>query len=267
MFRISDLCPISFNPQKYKFARETDYIQRFYSTDTLLVQIFIGTDEKFKATLNSSYGVVDLLFTEVSINDKERAFYCSLTGLSDGVYTIKFDIGSAVLESEPFAFCSSYSVLEETSLIRYSHNSNSSIFDTIFFDGDKQLFYEFRVEAGFKPSGTSFKVAVEQFRNQYQHIIELYSVPYKSETLTVGDSFGVPVWVGELLNRIFSTKLVTINGKRYVRSESSVPEMTAIMEGEQMFNMTMTLERIDTDVNEVVEGKRIFDHTFSRVFG
>ncbi len=266
MLRISDLCPIFFSQQRYKFARE-EYIQRFHYTDKLVIEILGMPSETFEVYLNNPDGTSRRIpFDYYDLNEEERASYCIISGLSDGIYTITAYLGGAVKHSEPFLFCSSSSLLEETNLIKYSHdNNNHPKFDTVFWFGEMQLYFEFRVEAGFKPSGTSFKVDVEQFRNQYQDIKELYSVPYETNTLTIGNSMGVPIWIGKLFNNLLSVKYVFINDSRYKRSESSVPEISPVMEGEQMFFFTVTLE----PARGVATGgyTRIFDLTFSKEFG
>lgn len=75
--------------------------------------------------------------------------YAVITGLEDSVYSVTIN-GTT---SEPFIVCSSDSLLEETTLIRYSHKDNNSAFDNIFWIDDRQQVFEFRVEAGFKPNG------------------------------------------------------------------------------------------------------------------
>lgn len=266
MLRISDLCPIFFNQQKYKFAPE-EYVQRFHYTDKVVIEVLGAPWETFEVTLNNPDGSARRIpFAHYDLNDEERASYCIISGLNDGLYTVTANLGGEIKKSEPFLFCSSELLLEETCLVKYSHdNNNHPKFDTVFWFGDMQLYFEFRVEAGFKPSGTIFKVDAEQFRNQYQGIEELYSVPYESNTLTIGNSWGLPIWVGKLFNNLLSVRHVFINGVRYKRSESSVPEISPVMEGEERFFFTVALEI----ARGVASGgyNRIFDLTFSNEFG
>lgn len=99
------------------------------------------------------------------------------------------------------------------------------------------------VEGGFKPEGYSAKVDNEQFRNQFQEIVELYSVPYETYTLTCGNASGIPYWIVQLMNNILSLSDFNVNGEGYVRSGNAIPEMTQVSEEGQMFNMTILLEK------------------------
>ena len=122
-------------------------------------------------------------------------------------------------------------------LFKYSNRDNNSFDDIFWIDGTQQFFY-LRVEGGFKPEGYLPQVSNEQYRNQRQEIIELYSMPYDQWQLTIGDAEGVPVWVLRMINRILSLSHVEVNGRLYVRSEASVPEKTQTLEGRPLFQAT-----------------------------
>ena len=171
-------------------------------------------------------------------------YYAILRDLEDAVYTVTIN----EYTSEPFIVCSSDDLLEETVLIRYSHKSNNSAFDNIFWVDDIQQVFNFRVEAGFKPGGYSPRIDNEQYRNQMQEIEELYAVPYDVYNLTIGNSSGVPYWFAKHINRILCLSMVEIDGTRYVRSESSVPEMTQVIEDSQLFHINMALELQNNDI-------------------
>lgn len=40
MIKTGDICPLFFNPLKNEFQQDIDYIQKFYTTDKILIQIF-----------------------------------------------------------------------------------------------------------------------------------------------------------------------------------------------------------------------------------
>lgn len=246
MVKIGDVCPLFFNPIKDKFGIDIDYIQKFHSSDKIHIQVFSTGSESVSANLNDlSKGTSsEMAFSIYGHNDSVTMHYAVITGLEDSVYSVTIN-GTT---SEPFIVCSSDSLLEETTLIRYSHKDNNSAFDNIFWiDGQQQVF-EFRAEAGFKPNGYNAHVENEQYRNQMQEIEELYSIPYDSFILTVGNSVGVPYWFGRHLNRILCLSMVEIDGAKYVRSEDSVPELSQIMEDSQLFQINMTLELQENDI-------------------
>lgn len=240
MIKIGDICPLFFSPVKDKYAIDVDYIQRFHTTDKILLQIFADDGEVASASLNDLIKGTssNIQFLTYEVNASVMMYYVVFTSLPDSVYSITFERK----ESEPFEVCSDSNILEETALIRYSHKDNNSAFDNIFWIGDTQQVFEWRVEAGFKPAGYSAKIDNEQYRNQRQEIEELYAVPYDSYVLTIGNSCGVPYWFGRHLNRILCVSMFDVNGERYVRSENSVPEISQIMEDSQMFFVTIALE-------------------------
>lgn len=240
MIKIGDICPLFFSPVKDKYAIDVDYIQRFHTTDKILLQIFADDGEVASASLNDLIKGTfsNIQFQTYEVNASVMMYYVVFTSLPDSVYSITFERK----ESEPFEVCSDSNILEETALIRYSHKDNNSAFDNIFWIGDTQQVFEWRVEAGFKPAGYSAKIDNEQYRNQRQEIEELYAIPYDSYVLTIGNSCGVPYWFGRHLNRILCVSMFDVNGERYVRSENSVPEISQVMEDSQMFFVTIALE-------------------------
>ena len=249
MIKIGDICPLFFSPVKDKYAIDVDYIQRFHTTDKILLQIFADDGEVASASLNDLIKGTssNIQFQTYEVNASVMMYYVVFTSLPDSVYSITFERK----ESEPFEVCSDSNILEETALIRYSHKDNNSAFDNIFWIGDTQQVFEWRVEAGFKPAGYSAKIDNEQYRNQRQEIEELYAVPYDSYVLTIGNSCGVPYWFGRHLNRILCVSMFDVHGERYVRSETSVPEISQVMEDSQMFFVTIALEPQENSISGV----------------
>lgn len=247
MIKIGDICPLFFNPIKNEFQQDIDYIQRFHITDQILFQVF--SDDS--GDVVSCY-VKDLVanenipvsFDKYQINSTTILYQAKIFGLKDSIYKLIVEEENTgdVHESELFSVCSDNILLQETCLIRYSHEDNNSPFDNIFWIDESQQVFEFRVEGGFKPEGVSSKVDNEQFRNQLQNIVELYSVPYDVYTFTCGNASGIPYWIVRFINNILSLSHFGINEKMYVRSGNSTPEKTAVSEDGQMFNATILLE-------------------------
>ena len=246
MVKVGDVCPLFFSPIKDKFGLDMDYIQKFHSSDKIHIQVFANASEEVSASLNdlATGNSTSIPLSTYNHNDNVVMYYAILRELEDAVYTVTIN-GST---SEPFIVCSSDTLLEETVLIRYSHKSNNSSFDNIFWIDDIQQIFNFRVEAGFKPNGYSPQIDNEQYRNQMQEIEELYAVPYDVYNLTIGNSSGVPYWFAKHINRILCLSMVEIDGTRYVRSESSVPEMTQVIEDSQLFQISMALELQNNDI-------------------
>ena len=245
MVKVGDVCPLFFSPVKDKFGLDMDYIQKFHASDKIHIQVFTASEEVSASLNNLAAGnSTPISLSTYNHNDNVVMYYAILRDLEDAVYTVTINEDT----SEPFIVCSSDDLLEETVLIRYSHKSNNSAFDNIFWVDDIQQVFNFRVEAGFKPGGYSPRIDNEQYRNQMQEIEELYAVPYDVYNLTIGNSNGVPYWFAKHINRILCLSMVEIDGTRYVRSESSVPEMTQVIEDSQLFHINMALELQNNDI-------------------
>jgi hypothetical protein len=248
MIKIGDICPLFFNPIKNKFQQDIDYIQRFYTTDKILIQVLSDDSEDVVSSyINDliSGAKITVILASYQINSSITLYYAQISNLGDSIYSLSIqeDNSGNVYESEPFIACSDPSILQETCLIEYSNEDNNSPFNNIFWIDNTQQVFEFRIEGGFKPGGIDFKVENEQFRNQLQNIVELYSVPYVTYNFTCGNAAGVPYWIVEFINNVLSLTHLLVNGERYVRSGNSVPEKTQISEDGQMFNMTILLEK------------------------
>lgn len=246
MIKLADICPLVFNPIKDPFARDCGYTQRFHSSDRILIQVLSDSGEVPTATLNNKCdgSISKLHFGEYTINQSDILYYTFIENIREATYTVTL----LDIESEEFTVSSDLFLLENTSLIRVSHYDNNSPFDNIWWIGNSQQFIEFRIEAGFKPSGIDEKVDDEFFRDQFQSITHLYSVPYETYILYIGNSSGVPYWVGKLINRMLSLSDFDIDGIKYTRSESSIPEKTQVAEDVQRFWFTQILELNTNDI-------------------
>lgn len=262
MIKIGDICPVFFDPIKDKFSRDIDYIQKFHTSDSILIQVFSDNGETVSGTLHDLVNLTstNISFIEYDVNDSTKMYYCSLP-LSDwkeSTYdiTIIFNIQEEVYKSqtcEPFMVCSSipFAFGGYTTRIDISHKDNNSAFDNIFWINDEQQVFSIRLEAGFKPSGVSMKVSNEQFRNQFQEIEELYAIPYKTMTLQCGDASGLPYWYAEFINKALCLSQFNIGGIGYVRSEGSTPELSQVLEDSQMFHFSINLEPRFNDVSGI----------------
>lgn len=225
-----------------------DYIQKFHSSDKIHIQVFTNASEEVSVILNNnitkkSTPIPLLIYNH---NDNNVVHYAILQNLEDGEYTVTINEDT----SEPFMVESSDILLRETTLIRYSHKNNNSGLDNIFWINDIQQIFNFRLEAGIKPSDYSAQVDNEQYRNQKQEIEELYAIPYDVYKLTIGDSKGVPYWFSRHINRILCLSMVEINGTKYVRSGNSTPddEKETVNVDSQLFIYKVSIEPKNNDI-------------------
>lgn len=241
MISIGDVCPLFFDVLTYQYASKGQFRQFFHSSDGIRIQIFCDEGETplvyLNDKINGSSEKVSLF--SYRITDDIVMYHAHLTP-SEGVYTISIQ-GK---ESEEFEICEQ----PDGILIEYSHKDNNSVFDNIFWLGDIQQKFRFRIRGGFKPSGVTLEVDNEQFTNQRQEIVELYSIPYTTQTLTIGDNLGVPYYVAEFLNKIFCLSDVKIDGKSYVREGNSKPEKADTIGNKELFIWTLSLRPSVNDI-------------------
>ena len=234
MITIGDVCPIFFDVLKYEHANKGSFRQCFDVSDGILIQVFCNDDETpsviLKDKINSTR--TDVGLKTYKVNDYIDMYYTYLYP-SEGVYSLIIE-GK---ESEEFEVCENASGI----LIEYTHKDNSSVFDNIFWNGGTQFRFKFRVIGGFKPSGVSIEVDNEQFVNQKQEIVELYSIPYTTNTLYIGGCEGVPYYVAEHINKILCLSDVRIGGELYVREGNSKPEKTETIGQKELFMYSMNL--------------------------
>lgn len=247
-YRIGQCTPLVFleassDPQ----ATALRYTQRFSIYDHIVVQfaadeshnVYVGW---YKAS-NDGY-VANKLMTRVSMGGGWYMYTASLPVLPVGVYRIKMAYGG----NPVFATTTDFEVvnddlLTDTMLIEYSNTDNDTPMDNIFVVSGVRQVLRLRIEGGFKPQGYTANVAQETWRTQYQELRQLYSAPYDKWALTIGSAQGVPVEYIRIINAILSCNIVYINGRRWCRSEGSVPEKQLTMQGAQMFTASVDVER------------------------
>lgn len=260
MISIGDICPLFFNTLRYEYANEGCFRQCFDISDGILLQIFCDDGEIPSAFLNDKINgtTEEIDFITYEVNESVLMHYTYIYP-REGVYSITVE-GD---ESEIFEVCDGSSC----TLIEYSHKDNNSVFDNIFWNGDRQFVFKFRIRGGFKPGGVTLEVDNEQFTNQRQEIVELYSIPYVTMTFTMGDVNGVPYYIAEHLNKIFCLSSVKIDGNQYVREGNSRPEKAETLGGKELFIYTMNLRPSSNDIagigGQIEEGTSISVAGFS----
>lgn len=154
--------------------------------------------------------------------------------------------------SEVFRVTDDPLILDKTTLIQYSMRNNRQRQDAVFFIDGMQYFFDFRVPGGFKDSNWTFGVESEQFVTPQADISQLFGLESTQKRFTLGGSMGVPVWFGEMLNRILICSHVYFDGIKYSRKEANVPELTVQLEGVNSFVFNQTLQQ-STNLDPVIE--------------
>lgn len=247
---VSPFTPLFFINRKAD-GIESDYIQMFATTDRILLQLLGPKDEISAAQVLTEPGgkpLYQIYFNTWDINSNTRLRFASIS-LSPGLYSVNI---MGVGRSEVFRVTDNARLLEKTTLIQYSMKNNRQRNDAVFFINGMQYFFDFRVPGGFKDSNWTFAVESEQFVTPQADISQLFGLESTQKRFTLGGSMGVPVWFGEMLNRILICSHVYFDGVKYSRKEANVPELTVQLEGVNSFVFNQTLQQ-STNLDPVIE--------------
>lgn len=248
--KISPFTPLNFADANPSDGLRSRYVQVFAPTDRIMVQILAtNTETAPTVKLNDAHTGTQLALLSVqswAMNAEKTLFFLVLEGLSIGHYSITVtDAIGHTLDAtcDEFRVTDDASVLAKTTLIQYRFRDNKQRDDVVSIIDYMPYFFDFRVPGGFKDGGWGFGVSNEQFSTQREDLVELYAYDYTTKTFTLGGSIGVPVWYGEMLNRLLTCSYVYLNGERYVRNESEVPQLNTLVEGLDSFVFTQVLRR------------------------
>lgn len=247
---VSPFTPLFFIKRKAD-GIDSEYIQTFATTDQILLQLIGGRNDTVVAQIISEPdGAVlhQIQFNQWDINDTVTLRFTTIS-LSTGYYSVNI---MGVGRSEVFRVTDDPLILNKTTLIQYSMRNNRQRQDAVFFIDGMQYFFDFRVPGGFKDSNWTFNVESEQFVTQYADISQLFELESTQKRFTLGGSMGVPVWFGEMLNRILICSHVYFDGIKYSRKEANVPELTVQLEGVNSFVFNQTLQQ-STNLDPVIE--------------
>lgn len=263
MYIVSPFTPLFFSPSSDVSGCKSRYTQVFAPTDQILIEVIVRAESRAitgKIISVCDNSEMDIEWNVWSMNDSDKLYYYVITGLEDGYYMVNVN-GS---NSEPFRITSDESVLKNTTLIQYSSKDNKDRQDVIFWVSEQQMFFDWRVHGGFKDSNWSFGVDNEQFTNSENDLSEIYSRHYTMKTFTLGGNIGCPIWYGEHLNRILSCTYVYFNGKRYIRSESNVPEINQVIDDVRSYVFNQILREIQfvdyTESENMLKIRRVQDN-------
>lgn len=263
MYIVSPFTPLFFSPSSDVSGCKSHYTQVFAPTDHILIEVIVRAESRAitgKIISVCDNSEMDIEWNVWSMNDSDKLYYYVITGLEDGYYMVNVNDSN----SEPFRITSDESVLKNTTLIQYSSKDNKDRQDVIFWVSEQQMFFDWRVHGGFKDSNWSFGVDNEQFTNSENDLSEIYSRHYTMKTFTLGGNIGCPIWYGEHLNRILSCTYVYFNGKRYIRSESNVPEINQVIDDVRSYVFNQILREIQfvdyTESENMLKIRRVQDN-------
>ena len=268
--KISPFTPLCFEPYTSDGC-PSRFVQVFASTDQILVEVFADDEETVADAIlkdaHSGTTIDTIEWSEWEMNTDKTCYFLTLQGLSPGHYIL--NVGGT--DSDEFIVTDDAQLLARTTLIQYRFRDNTQRDDVVSVIDHIPYFFDFRVPGGFKDSGWQFGVTNEQFATQREDLVELFAVDYVTKTFTLGGPEGVPVWYGELLNRLLTCSYVYFGGVRYARNESETPSMNTLVDGLDSFVFTQTLRKIqhierDAEAENQIAIRRV-DTDYNRLTG
>ena len=235
------------------FDAKVCYVQKYAVNEMMRVQ-FTGSAISYTAKYISQTGsetglTVSKLYTDSVSGDSIFEVYFSI-GVT-GCYCLEISDGSKEFTS-CFRIAGSEE-LENTILLTYSHRRNE--YDTVFVNTDgTRRYFNFRVEGGIFPAGISQALDNTFFRDQRFTLHQTTAAAYEVSVLTVGNTKGVPQWVGNRINHIFNASNVIVDGKETKRSDGSTVETVELSKYYPLFVFKLNVEQTDEETLSGNEG-------------
>lgn len=121
--------------------------------------------------------------------------------------------------SEPIEVATTHN---NTVLLKWTNSGHD--FDMYYFAdfyGANPLYFQMRVEGGFRSDGYQPASIDSMFFDQTHNGQLLSSTPYNVRKITFGDGHGLPEWMPDKINRILACTSVTVDGVGYCKTEGA----------------------------------------------
>lgn len=206
-----------FENQILSFQEKKRYFQKWQKSDTIATPITSNVAPSAVVLVDCTGATVKagtistVASGYITAPDVQYLFTIALSDVAEGFYWLKATFGSTVLLSEPLEVATTH---KNTILFNYGNDINE--YGIIFRTGKT---FNFRCEAvlqDFQPGSNEVV-----FEDQPANVVRLSSFVFRSFKLIIGNAHGVPDWIADKINRIFSCDTVLLNGKQFVRPEGS----------------------------------------------
>jgi hypothetical protein len=252
--KISPFTPLFFDTEPASDGVPSRHLPLWAPTDQIMVQVFCDSGETAPAAaiLDGISGdeFQPIEWQSWEMNADKTLCFSIIRGLTPGYYKVQIgELVSAVFRVTDDAF-----LLSHTTLIQYRFKDNRQRDDVASVINYMPYFFDWRVPGGFKDSGWSFGVTNEQFTTQTEDVVELYATDYLMKTFTLGNAEGIPVWYGEMLNRVLTCPYVYFNRVRYTRNDGETPSINTLVDGLDSFVFTQVLRKahiLDAEIEEL----------------
>ena len=248
IIKIAYLSPLRFYREDAETAcslvadheKTRPYLQRFNKTDKLYFQVLLLKENwtaisydiikdgnviitkqgKIAGTYGTSYTVWEVRNEDDIIGTIDPGIYKIV------VKVTLLDNTVVRYNSEYFEICSLDHPAENTVLIEYSHDGND--YDTAFYPVgtlQSRRFFQLRVPGGMPSSGFQPASKDTFYVDQHRDVVMLDSIPFNLYKFTFGTGSGLPNWMIDKLNRIFSCSYVELNGRQFVKNDGAKLEI------------------------------------------
>ncbi|MEG1950474.1 MAG: hypothetical protein RR137_08940 [Odoribacter sp.] len=155
--------------------------------------------------------------------DTYQAIFRVSCNLNEGLYRIKL-----TTTTNKFIFFSNYFTIgkyDGSMLVEYSCRGNK--FDCVFSTTQYNYVFYIRVDGGVKSGDVSYSADDVFYSDQDKTVHLIDSIPYTLRKYTFGDSYGLPVWMADKLNRVLACDMIKIDNTLVVKNDGSKLEATA----------------------------------------
>lgn len=225
------LNPVIFKEEPFSPFEKTDHLftQKWDKSDYIVFQVsydkFSFSSGEIIAKLVDNEGRVVAEF----INDVVDA-----GDLFQGILRVGCDVGEGLYRilltttGDKFKFYSNFFHIgrhENTVLIEYTCDKNK--FDCIFKTVDYGYSFFIRVDCGVKSGDVNYNADDVFYTSQSQTTYLIDSIPYVTRKYTFGDSYGLPNWMADKLNRVFACEDVSLDNVSVVKNDGAKLEATS----------------------------------------
>lgn len=218
------LNPIVFKEDNilYTEKHNTPFVQKWDKGDYIVFQAHYGGsiergDVKASMVNEQLQEVIQFDSTIIEINGWYQVIFRGSCNLEDGIYRVKLYSNSGKFEF--YSNCMQVGSFPESLLLTYTCKSNK--FDCVFRDSEYAYFFVLRVDGGVKSGDISYNADDVFYSSQDRIVYLLDSIPYVVKKYTFGDSYGVPTWLADRINRALSCDNILINGIKVVKNDGA----------------------------------------------
>ena len=201
------------------------YCQKYVMGDIIYLQFLASFNLAISGTItlidnNSVVQQTFTIYTGTAYGGLNTYYIKSTFPLiAAGIYFIKilvpFADGSITMYSEPIHLAGSHA---DTLMLNYRHAH--TIFDCLFGGVNLPSFY-LRVEGGVKSDGFAPGGKFEMYNDLDQRPVMLQTQPFNLYKLLFGNSYGLPNYMADKINRAFALDYTYINNIQYMRNEGA----------------------------------------------